>query len=301
MKTLYRTLLLLLVAVAPGLQATPSQPSATNTAIDLEKSEITHTATTVQFAPRRMSEVFWVAGQTSSQGLYLGTDADADLYLVDQLTKQLLLKFDLPGTYQQLLDVEQPHYDGKPANELRVAAMIHAAGASAPHKVELRVVLQEGYWRALPALPRQPKRTTLPAKPPVLQVLPAADLPPHHGKWRCATYTTNTSAFTRGTLADHVIPSIVSRSQRIAAVRVKLSYGSSRIVDLRVFETTEAYYVTYAVKQPRIGKPYIRYSTPYVALPADGKPVYFARRGKRGPKQVPGQLVAAQTGFLRKK
>ncbi|MEM7004139.1 MAG: hypothetical protein AAF529_25370 [Pseudomonadota bacterium] len=113
-----------------------------------------HPPSVVQFAPRRISEVFWVTGQTSSQGLFLGTDADADLYLVDRLTKQRLLKFDLPGAYQQLLEVEQLQYDGKPANELRVAAMIHAAGASAPHIVELRVVLQECHWRAFPALPQ---------------------------------------------------------------------------------------------------------------------------------------------------
>jgi hypothetical protein len=71
---------------------------------------------------------------------------------------------------------------------------------------------------------------------------------------------------------------------------------------IQVHETTATNYVSYAIERPAIGNKSTRWATPYAVLPANGKKVFFAERGKSGIKQVPGvPLTTGMGDLLRKK
>ena len=150
--------------------------------------------------------------------------------------------------------------------------------------------------------PAAEERGSVYPKPVALKSPPK--LPVQDTEFKRASVARSADAFTteHQVFSGKAVPGGVDfDTERVAAVRVMHTSGSNRVVDLRVRETKDAYYVTYEVKRPRIGTTDIRFVDAYAVLPANQKAVWFAERGgKQGVKKVPGRTIQIQTGLLRR-
>ncbi len=137
-----RPFALLLILWTIPAAAQPLSSSSSHYAVQFDPDKVLCVPTQMHFALDRVSDTFWLTVRNNPQGVFLATDHENQLYLLEQISQRKLLHIDVAGTFIEMVAV------AKDDDGLRIEAMFQTAGGANPHQVALRLSPTADGWQA---------------------------------------------------------------------------------------------------------------------------------------------------------